>query len=114
MRETARGRWRVARDRALWPRGVMRLWDALFAFGVHLDVRHTHTHPAPSLAKSRGPEIARQVLLCVAHIMLRRDALLSDLQRIARRLTRDGAAVCDDPAHIEWLADQAWLRSSAS
>ena len=61
-------------------RGVMRLWDALFAFGVHLDVRHTHTHPAPSLAKSRGPEIARQVLLCVAHIMLRRDALLSDRQ----------------------------------
>lgn len=27
---------------------------------------------------------------------------------IARRLTRDGAEVCDDQAHIEWLADQAW------
>lgn len=37
-----------------------------------------------------------------------RTALLTDLQAIARRLARDGAAVCDDPAHIEWLADQAW------
>ena len=37
-----------------------------------------------------------------------RSALLSDLQVIARRIARDGSAVCDDPAHIEWLADQAW------
>ena len=37
-----------------------------------------------------------------------RAPLLADLRRIATRVARDGAAVCDDPSHIEWLADTAW------
>jgi hypothetical protein len=37
-----------------------------------------------------------------------RDALLSDLRMIGGRLARDGEAVCDDPAHIDFLADVAW------
>ena len=58
-------------------RGVMRLWDALFAFGVHLDVRSA---PMPLARDIPLLNIAWQVLLCVAHITLRRDALLSDRQ----------------------------------
>lgn len=42
-----------------------------------------------------------------AHLEMRAP-LLADLQRIAFRVGRDGSAVYDDPAHIEWLAETAW------
>ena len=43
----------------------------------------------------------------VPHMEMRAP-LLADLQLIARRAAHDGTAVCDDPTHIEWLADTAW------
>lgn len=36
------------------------------------------------------------------------DALLADLRRVASRASKDGSAVCDDPAHLEWLSVTAW------
>lgn len=41
-----------------------------------------------------------------------RGKLLRDLQLIARRAHEDGAAaISDDPAHLEWLADAAWQQA---
>ena len=42
------------------------------------------------------------------HKLLLHRAVLADLQQMASRAHCDGAAVCDDPSHLEWLSDTAW------
>lgn len=64
------------------------------------------TTPSPL---SSSPVTFASLALSDTARMQMRSPLLADLQTVIARVSRDGlAAVCDDPAHVEWLAEAAW------